>query len=133
MLIVHACKWILAEFLRLAWNQDRKLVGEIIAQLVQLEHSLVHELDGKPLVLANNISAPEEILLLLYRAPNNRLGRNDIRTYAALQKPENLSVAITRLVRSRDIRPVEGDEVALTPNGQKRVHDVIVPKLRGRQ
>ena len=61
MLVLHAGKWILAELLRLAWNSDRDTVAEVIAQLVQLEHSLVHELDGKPLVLARGISAPDEI------------------------------------------------------------------------
>ncbi|HYE74042.1 MAG TPA: hypothetical protein VEF04_11960, partial [Blastocatellia bacterium] len=79
MLVIHMGKWIIAEFLRLAWNQDRQVIAEVIAQLVQLEHSLIHELDGKPLVLAKGISAPEEILLLLFDAPNNRLSRSELK------------------------------------------------------
>ncbi len=62
MLVLHVGKWILAEFLRLAWQQDQRTIGEVISQLVQLEHSLVHELDGKPMVLSKTISTPEEIL-----------------------------------------------------------------------
>lgn len=130
MLVLHAGKWILGEFLRLAWNQDRNTVAEVIAQLVQLEHSLIHELDGKPLVLAKGISAPEEVLLLLYHAPSNRLNRAELRQYAANQKPQTVSTAIFRLIREKDIRPVGDGEVALTPNGQGRVVAEVLPKWR---
>ncbi len=128
MLVLHAGKWILAEFLRLAWNADRDTVAEVIAQLVQLEYSLIHELDGKPLVLAKNISAPEEILLLLNHAPTNRLGRADLREFATHQKPNTLSVAVSRLIRERQIRVAEDGDLALTPPGKKRVIEEIVPK-----
>lgn len=127
MFVLHAGKWILAEFLRLAWNQDRKVIAEVISQLVQLEHSLIHELDGKPLVLAKGISAPEEVLLLLHHAPNNRLSRAELRERAYNQKSANVSTAISRLIKDKDIRPVD-DEVAITPNGQKRVIEEVIPK-----
>lgn len=129
MLVLHASKWIFAEFLRIIWNQDRKIVAETIAQIVQLEHSVIHELDGKPLVLARGISATDEVLLLLYHATNNRLSRAELREHAASQKPQNVNVAVSRLIKSKDIRPVSGDEVALTPNGQKRILEQIMPKL----
>ncbi|BCL37114.1 hypothetical protein [Nostoc sp. MS1] len=129
MLVLHASKWIFAEFLRLVWNRDRKIVAETIAQIVQLEHSIIHELDGKPLVLAKDISATDEVLLLLYHATNNRLIRAELREYAAGQNPQNVNVAISRLIKSKDIRPVAEDEVALTPNGQKRILELILPKL----
>lgn len=132
MLVLHASKWIFAEFLRLVWNQDRRVVAETIAQIVQLEHSVIHELDGKPLVLARDISATDEILLLLYHAANNRLGRADLREQAADQKPQNVNVALSRLIKSKDIR-LAGDEVALTPNGQKRLLEQILPKLTSQQ
>lgn len=128
MLVLHAGKWIFAEFLRLAWNQDRETIAEIIAQLVQLEHSIIHELEGKPLVLVKDISAPDEVLLLLYHASNNRLSRAELREQAANQQPENVTVAISRLIKNKDIRPIS-DEVALTPKGQKRIIEEILPKL----
>jgi hypothetical protein len=129
MLVIHACKWLLAELLRLAWNQDRTVLAEVIAQLVQLEHSLIHEVDGKPLVLATSISAPEELLMLLYWAPGNRLTRAELRCYAANQRAHNVSTAIARLIREKQIRPTRDDEVALTPNGQRRLIEEILPKL----
>lgn len=130
MFIVHAGKWIVSEFLRIAWNKDRSVVAEVIDQLVQMEVALVHHLDGKPLVLVPGISAPDEILLLLYRAPNNRLTRGEIREYAPHQRPGTLQRALSRLIANRDVRAANGDEVALTPKGQKRVLDKVLPKWR---
>lgn len=128
MLVLHSSKWIFAEFLRLVWNQDRNVVAETIAQIVQLEHSVIHELDGKPLVLARDISATDEILLLLYHAANNRLSRAELREQAAGHNPQNVNVAISRLIKNKNIRPVAEDEVALTPNGQKRIFEQVLPK-----
>ena len=128
ILVLHAGKWVFAEFLRLAWNKDRQLIAETISRIVQLEHSLIHELEGSPLVLAKGISAPEEILLLLNHAPGNRLKRELLREQAANQKNNNVNVAITRLIRDKEIRPISTDEVALTPIGQARIIKEIIPK-----
>ncbi|HEY0077819.1 MAG TPA: hypothetical protein VGB73_04170 [Pyrinomonadaceae bacterium] len=128
MLVLHAAKWVLAEFLRLAWRKDERVIASTIAQLVQLEHSVIHELDGKPLVLARGISATHEVLLLLNHAPDHRLSRLELQRQAANQRPQNVAVAIARLIEKKDIRPV-GEEVALTPNGQERVMTEILPKL----
>ena len=76
MLMVHAGKWIFAEFLRLAWKKDKAAIAETIASIVQLEFSLIHELDGTPLVL-DAVSAPHEVLLLLNHAENHRLSRTN--------------------------------------------------------
>jgi hypothetical protein len=128
MLIFHAGKWLLGELLRLAWNKDRETVAAVIAQLVQLQHSLVHELDGKPLVLARGISAPDEILLLLYSAAGNRLTRAELREYAQ-QKQQTVTVAIPRLMKDKYVRSASDTDVVLTPTGQARVLQTALPKL----
>jgi hypothetical protein len=128
VLVLHVGKWIFAELLRLAWNKDRQVIAETISRIVQLEHSLIHELDGKPLVLARGISAKEEILLLLNHAPGNRLTRVMLRDLATGQKSSNVMVAVSRLIKDKEIRPVGNDEVALTPLGQKRIIQEIIPK-----
>jgi hypothetical protein len=130
MLVVYASKWILGEFLRLAWHSDRNVVGAAIEHLVQLQLPLIHELDGRPMVLPTGVSAPEEVLLLLAHAPSHRLTRAELRRYASNQKPQTVSVAISRLIKEKDIRATDGDEVALTPNGQKRLMEAIIPKWR---
>lgn len=131
MFVLHAGKWILSEFLRLAWIQDREIIGEVISQLVQLEHSIVHELDGKPLVLATSVSVGEEILILLHHAASNRLSRQEIRTFANQRTANAVSTALSRLIASKDARVADNGDIALTPNGQRRLMLNIIPKLNG--
>src|ERR1035438_1297590 len=93
MLMVHAGKWIFAEFLRLAWKQDKAVIAETISQIVQLEYSLIHELDGIPLVLESTVSAPEEILLLLNHAEGHKLSKEELTQQAKNNTSKSLTVA----------------------------------------
>lgn len=130
ILVLHVGKWLFAEFLRIAWNQDRTVIAQVIDRIVQLEHSLIHELDGKPLVLAKGIPAPDEVLLLLNHATGNRLARSAIREQAANQKPATINAAIVRLIKAKQVRHGDGDEIALTPRGQVRILNEIIPRWR---
>jgi len=127
LLVLHVGKWMFAEFLRLAWTADKQLIADTIAQIVQLQHTLIHELDGKPLVLASAIPAADEILLLLNHSVGNRLSRAAIREGAPLQKAPTLNAAITKLIVDRQIRPVDNGDLALTPLGQQRIMREIIP------
>lgn len=128
ILVLHIGKWLFSEFLRLAWNKDRQIIAETIQRIVRLEHSLIHELDGKPLVLAKGISAKEEILLLLNHATGNCLSKTTIRDLAH-QKTANVSVAISRMIKDKEVRTSDDGDIVLTPVGQKRVFEEIIPKL----
>ncbi len=131
MLMVHAGKWMFAEFLRLAWKKDKTVIAEAIAQIVQLEYSLIHELDGTPLVLDSGISAPGELLLLLNHAENQRLPKEELVKQAKNNTPKSLSVALSRLLKENEIRYTgSAGEVALTPKGQKRVIEKIIPSIK---
>lgn len=129
MLITHLGKWILAEFLRIVWQKDIKVIDETISYLVQLEHSLIHELDGKPFVLATNVTAKEEVLLLLNHAPTKCLSRDKLKEQAPLLSPQSISGAISKLKDSKEIRFTDSNEVSLTPKGSKTVFEEIIPKL----
>ena len=129
--MVHAGKWIFAEFLRLAWKQDKAVIAETIAQIVQPEYSLIHELDGVPLVLESTVSAPEEILLLLNHAEGHKLSKEELSKQAKNKTSTSLAVAFSRLLKSNEIRSTSTTgEVALTPKGQKRVIEKIIPTLK---
>jgi hypothetical protein len=131
ILMLHAGKWMFAEFLRLAWNKDRKIIAETIADLIQLEHPLIHEVDGTPLILDHNVSAPEEVLLLLNHADGHKLQKDELTRQAKNNTDSSVSVAISRLMKSNEIR-ANGTpgEVSITPKGQKRVIEKIIPKLK---
>jgi hypothetical protein len=131
ILMLHAGKWIFAEFLRLAWNKDKKVIAETIADIIQLEHPLIHELDGTPLILDHNVSAPEELLLLLNHADCHKLQRDKLIKLAKNNTDASVGVAISRLTKSNEIRTTgAGGELALTPKGQKRVMEKIIPRFK---
>lgn len=119
MFVLYAGKWIFAEFLRLAWNQDRDAIAAVIEQLVQMEYALIHELDGKPLVLVKDVSAPEEVLLLLGHASGNRASRADLIAHARNQKPATVRSAINSLVKRKEARVADNGEIALAPPGSE--------------
>jgi hypothetical protein len=127
--VLHMGKWILAEFLRLAWNRDPNEIAATIEHLVQMEHSLVHELEGKSLVLALNVTAGEEVLILLYHRSENRSSRSKLISDASNQKPDTIRRAITSLISRKEVRVAENDDIVLTPVGQKRVRENLIPKL----
>ncbi len=129
MMIVHTCKWIFSEFLRLAWDKDEKIIAETIEQIVQIEHSLIHELEGKPLVLVKKISARNEIPLLLNHASNNALSRSNIHKQVAFHSKSNINTTLSNMLKNKEIRTSVDGEIVLTPIGQKVVIEQIMPEL----
>jgi hypothetical protein len=101
---------------RIAWNADREVIAETIANIVQLQHSLIHEPDGKPLVLQTGITAREEVL---GHASANRLTRAQLRD-AARQKPATLNAAITKMLAAKELRTADDGALALTRMGSVR-------------
>ncbi len=133
VLVLHAGKWIFADLLRLTLKKDEKALAELIAQLVQLEHSIIHVLDGKPMVLIREISAPEEVLVHLSNADGKRLNRAKLREFCTHQKPDTVNAAIKRLIATKDVRVADDGDIALTPNGEKKLIETIMPKLAARR
>lgn len=129
VLVLHTGKWLFSEFLRIAWKDDRQVIAETIQRIVRLEHSLIDELDGRPLVLVKGISAKDEILLLLNHANGNRLSRADLRNLAN-QKTSTIGMAIKRLLDEKEVRPASNGDIVLTPIGQKYVFEALLPKLK---
>lgn len=128
MLVVANVKWMLAEFLRLSgWNKDHSQIALTIESITQLEHPLIHELDGKPLVLTTQLSAAEEILVLLLHSSNGRLTRSELKN-AVRKDQSTISRAIYRLDEERKIRLNGAGDIIITPLGQKQVYEEILPK-----
>ena len=127
-LIVASVKWMFAEFLRLAWKKDRNELVALIETIVEIEHPLIHELDGIPLVLTDKLSVPEEILVLLRHSSSGRLTRDELKQSIDANLSA-ISTAISRLCTSKQTRISDRNEIVITPLGEKRVRENIIPKL----
>jgi hypothetical protein len=89
------------------------------------------EVDGTPLVLDHNLSAPEEVLMLLSHADGHRLQKDELTRQAKNNTGSSVGVAISRLTKTNEIRSTgTPGELAITPKGQKRVIEKIIPKLK---
>lgn len=128
-LIIANVKWMFAEFLRLAKKLDRDEVVSIIEAIIQFEHPLIHELEGKPLVLSNLLSTSEEILILLQHAISGCLTRSELKEAIKNKDQSTVNKAISLLNSVKQIRLSSTGEVVITPLGQKRVHEKILTKL----
>lgn len=128
MLIVSSVKWLFGEFLLLTWKKDRSEVISIIETLVQFEHPLIHDLDGEPLILSNDLSAAEEVLVHLQHSQSGRLTRNELKQF--IKKDQStVGRAISRLSSSKEVRISKSGDVVITPLGQARARENIIPKL----
>jgi hypothetical protein len=126
-LIVQTVKWLYCEFFRLARNLDRTKVVQVIEAMIQLEHPLIHELDGRPMVMSTKLSVGEEALLLLNHSPGGQLSKDQLRA-GIPAKPTAVNMAVMRLMDSRFTRLADNGDVAITPLGQRRVREEILPK-----
>jgi hypothetical protein len=128
MLVVANVKWMFAEFLLLVWSKDRSEVAATIESIIQLEHPLIYEVDGQPLVLSTQLSATEETLVLLQHSLNGSMTRSELKQ--AIRKDQStISKAINRLDDERKICFSTAGDIIITPLGRKQVYEVIIPKL----
>ncbi len=92
---------------------------------------MIHELDGTPLILDQTVSAPEELLLLLNHAEGHKLPKEQLTKLAKNNTDSSITVALSRLTKNNEIRVTGAfGELAITPKGQKRVIEKIIPKFK---
>lgn len=128
ILVVASVKWLFGEFLRLALQKNHDEVIAVIEAIVQMEHPLIYEIDGQPLVLSNALSAAEEVLVLLQRASNGRLAKSELKRF--IHKDQStISRAINQLGTNKEVGFDASGDVVITPLGQTRVYETIFPKL----
>lgn len=129
MMVVSNCRWLFAELLRLGASKQPSEIGEAISELGQMPQSLIHEKDGIPLVLVGGLTAAEEVLLLLNHSASNTLMLSELQKQTPHHKPTAISTAVSRLLTSRELRRGANREISLTPVGQARVLNKIIPRL----
>lgn len=75
-LVISACSWIIAEFVRIYHTSDSRKIVEIINSLMQRKIPFIETHEGKTFV-TKPIDCESEILLLLLNSPNG-LNRKEI-------------------------------------------------------
>ena len=79
--IVIASSWILAELLRIICfqkNLDKKIVIPLIEKIMSRKYPFIQEIDGRIVILKENLTCSDHILTLLYITKNSGLSRKQI-------------------------------------------------------
>jgi hypothetical protein len=101
-LIVSACSWVLAEFVRLYHISESDKIVEIINELVQRKVPFVEIHDGKPFV-TKALDCQSEILLLLLHYPTGLSRKQFGKTLGKHYSPSVITLALQALEEDRNI------------------------------
>ncbi|MHC4043878.1 hypothetical protein [Bradyrhizobium sp. 23AC] len=128
--IVESVRWVMNEILRIFWNGDRERVAKAIRELLQFDVPCVGVFDDIILVQRTDLTAEEEILVLLHFAGEQGFSRVDLGRFAQRSAPA-ISNSIKKLL-APDVRQIvllASDRYRLTDLGSRRVREQLAGKL----
>jgi len=63
--MVSLCSWILSEFVRIFYTGNMSEATSLIERIIQIDFPMIDDYEGKKLIMSNNLSVPEEVILHL--------------------------------------------------------------------
>jgi len=129
-LVIEAVRWVMNELLRIFWSGDREAVAKAIRELLQFDVPAIGVFEGQILVQRTDLSAEEEILLLLHYAGEQGISRTAI-GQAAQWSPSSITKSLQKLAApaSRQVIQLPSSNYRLTDLGSKRVREELSGKL----
>lgn len=130
-LVIECVRWAMNETLRMFWSgSDRESVAKAIRELLQFDVPCVGKFEEIVMVQRTDLSADEEVLVLLHYGGEAGLTRTEVGKYAYLDAP-----AVTRSLQRlaapdcRQIVELAGKRYRLTDLGSKRIREQLASKL----
>lgn len=122
-LIVSACSWILAEFVRLYHTSNSQEIVEIINELMQRKVPFIETHEGK-IFVTKPIDCKSEILLLLLNSPNG-ISRSDIGSVLGkYYTPGRITQSLQELENKRHILKIN-DKYIISGSGEEQINRVL--------
>lgn len=128
--LIESVRWCMMETLRIFWQGDREKVAKAIRELLQFDVPCIGTFQGALLVQRTDLSAEEELLVLLHYAGETGFTRSELGQHAKIPA-SSITEALQRLT-SRDRREVvlvAGERYRLTDLGSKKVREDLADKL----
>lgn len=128
--VIDATRWCFAEVLRIFWNGDRERVAAIIRELLQFDVPCIGNFDSILIVQRTNLTAEQEVLVLLHYAGDTGFSRSELGKHAQLSAP-SVTRAIQALVHPsrRQVVQVPDGRYRLTDLGSIRVREELADTL----
>lgn len=115
-LAVTSCDWIISEFLRLYLTKEQKEVLRIINSIPKIHIPLVEEISGELVILNPEMTAKEQILILLLQRHPKPIQRKDVRRWVKGKSRRQTDRALSDLESESLIFETQ-DGVTLTSKG----------------
>ncbi|GGC10486.1 hypothetical protein GCM10007205_19510 [Oxalicibacterium flavum] len=129
-LVIECVRWAMNETLRLFWKGNRDAVAKAIRELLQFDVPSVGVYDDILIVQRTDLTAEEEILILLHYAGEEGFSRLEIGK-AAKRTPPVVTTTLQKLVHAscRQAIIVSSGKYRLTDLGSKRIREQLAEKL----
>lgn len=127
--VIESVRWVMNEALRIFWNGDRELVATAVRELLQFDVPSVGKFGDVLIVQRTDLSAEEEVLILLHYAGEAGFSRTALGKTAQISAP-SVTRALQKLA-SPSMRQIvlSGGVYRLTDLGSKRIRDELSSKL----
>lgn len=128
--LLEGVRWCFAETLRIFWTRDQERVASAIRELLQFDVPAIGKFEDVLLVQRTDLSASEEILLLLHYAGEAGFTRKELGLHVQHQQPR-ISEALKSLTSAelRQVVLLRSKRYCLTELGSKYVREKLSDKL----
>ncbi|NEW91626.1 hypothetical protein [Rhodopseudomonas sp. BR0M22] len=129
-LVIESVRWVMNETLRRFWRGDREVVARAVRELLQFDVPAVGVFDDKIIVQRTDLSADEEILILLHYSGEQGFSRTRLGQIAQVSQP-----AVTKSLQKlsspncRQVIQLSNSNYRLTDLGSKRIREDLSGKL----
>jgi len=129
-LIIEAVRWATSESLRIFWRGDRETVAKTIRELLQFDVPCVGQFGQVLLVQRTDLSADEEVLIMLHYAGEQGFSRAELGR-AVRTSSASVTRAIQKLESNlfRQVIKLPSGNYCLTDLGSKRIREHLAHKL----
>ena len=129
--IIEMVRWAFADTLRKFWSGvDREQVAKAVRELLSFDVPCIGKFEEVIMVQRTDLSAEQELLVLLHYAGEQGFSRTELGKYAMVSKA-SVTTALQKLI-SPDIREVVqllSGKYRLTDLGSKRIRERMPDKL----
>lgn len=129
-LIVENVRWALNDTLRIFWTGDREVAAKAIREVLQFDVPAIGVFEQIVMVQRTDLTAEEEILVLLHYAGEAGFTRSDLGRYA--MRAASTVTSVLQKLSSAAVRQVVMFNISkyrLTDLGSKRVRENLADKL----
>jgi hypothetical protein len=128
-LIVETVRWCFNETLRIFGFGDREEIARVVRELLRFEVPCIGKYGDILLVQRTDLTAEEEVLILLHYAGETGFTRREIGRHMRFFASSSVTGALQKLEGSRQIVVLSGDRWCLGDLGAKRVREDLAEKL----